>query len=362
MPMTTRTSRRTRTRRLALDMQLDSDVDMELEPEPASLPPSRRRAREEDRDQDQDDDEGSNVDIEAVAEGDDEDEPEEDEEDDEIQSDAYESVPPKAPRGGLKIRLKMPAALARYETPVVESEDSMDSLPTNTRLTTRQAVLASVMDSSHVSLSAPKQKKAPLNETELALRREETARKRRNLTEKKLEDEKVETINRLLKKQSRPRKKRNTAQRTDMDDIAPTPRSASNNSNSVYKPSTAKPKKSSAPTPDEGDEDEGDDEDGMDDVDAEEGVDGEMQEREQEQEREVEREVEIPTMYRWVSTSRIPVVEGTDPMSTEMKMQMTFSVPVAALPQTPSGTDDVGSRFAIASSETGRKGRVALGV
>lgn len=30
-----------------------------------------------------------------------------------------------------------------------------------------------------------------LNETELALRREETARKRKNLTEKKLEDEKV---------------------------------------------------------------------------------------------------------------------------------------------------------------------------
>jgi len=34
-------------------------------------------------------------------------------------------------------------------------------------------------------------KKQPLNETELALRREETARKRKNLSEKKLEDEKV---------------------------------------------------------------------------------------------------------------------------------------------------------------------------
>lgn len=85
-------------------------------------------------------------------------------------------------------------------------------------MTTRQAVLASVVDSSHVSLGkesvvlrcgflihglaiqddeAPPQslnnkgKKKQLNETELALRREETARKRRNLTEKKLEDEKV---------------------------------------------------------------------------------------------------------------------------------------------------------------------------
>ena len=34
-------------------------------------------------------------------------------------------------------------------------------------------------------------KKATLTESELALRREESARKRRNLTEKKLEDEKV---------------------------------------------------------------------------------------------------------------------------------------------------------------------------
>jgi len=34
-------------------------------------------------------------------------------------------------------------------------------------------------------------KKQPLNESELALRREETARKRKNLSEKRLEDEKV---------------------------------------------------------------------------------------------------------------------------------------------------------------------------
>jgi hypothetical protein len=38
---------------------------------------------------------------------------------------------------------------------------------------------------------ASKSKKQPLNETELALRREEIARKRKNLSEKKLEDEKV---------------------------------------------------------------------------------------------------------------------------------------------------------------------------
>ncbi|KAJ3768635.1 PAPA-1-like conserved region-domain-containing protein [Lentinula raphanica] len=75
-------------------------------------------------------------------------------------------------------------------------------------MTTRQAVLASVMDSSHIALGNTSKKKKVLNETELALRREENARKRKNLSEKRLEDEKLETINRLLKKQTRPRAKR----------------------------------------------------------------------------------------------------------------------------------------------------------
>ena len=109
-------------------------------------------------------------------------------------------------------------------SPSVASDDALqsaaesDSRSTGTPstsvkpMTTRQAVLASVVDSSHVSLSDSyflplhpisilnnlqcvdensKSKKQPLNETELALRREEIARKRKNLSEKKLEDEKV---------------------------------------------------------------------------------------------------------------------------------------------------------------------------
>ncbi|KAG6815743.1 hypothetical protein H0H87_011710 [Tephrocybe sp. NHM501043] len=332
MPMLTRRNRRARAR--VADMQLDSDVDMEPEPE---LQPARRTGRREVVIEDQDDGEGSNVDIEAVAEGDEDDGPEEEEEDeedeedeeededDEIQSDADE--PPKVSGSRLKIRLKMPAqALSRYETPLVESEDSMDSMPTNTRLTTRQAVLASVMDSSHVSLGSGRQKKAPLNETELALRREETARKRRNMTEKKLEDEKAETINRLLKKQSRPRKKRGTAQRTDMDDVVLDTRS---NSNSVYNPSNTpttkpkKPRKAAAAAGDEdGEEEDGDDEEGLDDA-------GDDAEDETPPERERE-PTKVPTMYRWVSTSRIPgAAEGKEDVAT---MQITFSVPVSAIP------------------------------
>ncbi|KAF5392069.1 hypothetical protein D9757_003335 [Collybiopsis confluens] len=111
----------------------------------------------------------------------------------------------------------------------MDGTGTMDSTPAPTshpaskakakpRLTTRQAVLASVLDPSHVALDSDlaaqsiqgnaSKKKKVLNETELALRREENARKRKNLSEKRLEDEKLETINRLLKKQTKPRAKR----------------------------------------------------------------------------------------------------------------------------------------------------------
>lgn len=96
----------------------------------------------------------------------------------------------------------------------IESEDEDDDdevVGGSTRpMTSRQAVLASVVDSSHVSLcpslvfftdphtrkltsttAESSRKKKQLTESEIALRREETARKRKNLTEKKLEDEKV---------------------------------------------------------------------------------------------------------------------------------------------------------------------------
>lgn len=129
------------------------------------------------------------------------------------------------------------------------------------------------------------------------MKREETARKRKNLTEKKLEDEKVtstdayrtpsisnlvfkaETINRLLKKQSRSKTKRNVAPPVD--------------------------------TPQEGD--------------AEDAV-------------ETPPVQLIPTMYRWISTSRPrPLIEEVDDMKVENEsertMSLSFSVPFVALPQ-----------------------------
>ncbi|KAF9459776.1 hypothetical protein BDZ94DRAFT_1267341 [Collybia nuda] len=318
MPVTTRTRRLTRKSRI--DLQIDSDVEMD-EPEPQPTP---------------EEEEGANVDVEAVgeAEGDDEendveeedeDEPEEeeDEEEDQIESDADDAQPASnlsPSRSRLKIKLKMPA---QRETPVIESEDSdSESLPsTSTRpMTTRQAVLASVLDSTHVSLGGSRQKKKPLNESELALRREETARKRKNLSEKKLEDEKAETINRLLKKQSRPRNKRNTAQRTnDMDDV-PLPLSlagtrTNSNSNSTHNSVGRKRGKKIVRAVDNEEQDDGDDDEAMECVDEE---DGEA----------LEPEVRTPTMYRWVSS--VKMKEGGEPT-----MAITFSVPVSAMPPQP---------------------------
>ena len=161
-----------------------------------------------------------------------------------------------------------------------------------------ELILVILNSNALVDQPASGRKKKPLTDLEIALKREETARKRKNLTEKKLEDEKViphrrilvlrafltyftkaETINRLLKKQSRSKTKRNAAPPAD--------------------------------TPQEGD--------------AEDLV-------------ETPPIQVIPTMYRWISTSRSrPLIEEVDDMKVdneaERTMSLSFSVPFIALPQ-----------------------------
>lgn len=219
----------------------------------------------------------------------------EDEEEEPEQEDAPESEevspppsPPKQPR--LKIKLKLPSVPSTEDTGSrgrsgdidIESEDEDDegeAVGSTRPMTSRQAVLASVVGSSHVSLSTGEssRKKKQLTESELALRREETARKRRNLTEKKLEDEKAETINRLLKKQSKSKAKRSAL-------------------------STAE-------------------------ASASEG------EREVEQE---EKEVVVPTTWRWVSSTRPLADPSTMPQEdvAQGKMRLTLGVPISALSST----------------------------
>ncbi|KAH7882854.1 hypothetical protein F5I97DRAFT_140843 [Phlebopus sp. FC_14] len=259
---------------------------------------------------------GSDVDERDTKPGeepDDKDVEQEEEEEENAEEDAVESEelspppspPPNKPR--LKIKLKLPQVLSPNEpasraasTPSgepsqppsrrgiskdieIESEDDEEDevAASSTRpMTSRQAVLASVVDSSHVSLSESSRKKKQLTESEIALRREETARKRKNLTEKKLEDEKMETINRLLKKQSKTKNKRNVLSTADER----TPMSAT--------PAVVQSARDGSEVP----------------------------------EAEVGEPVEdIPTMYRWVSTTRAPSTGDED------KMRLTFSVPVSLL-------------------------------
>ncbi|KAF8438897.1 hypothetical protein L210DRAFT_980080 [Boletus edulis BED1] len=131
-------------------------------------------------------------------------------------------------------------------------------------------------------------KKEQLTESEIALRREETARKRKNLTEKKLEDEKAETINRLLKKQSKSKNKRTVLSTADDR----TPVSAT--------PAVVQSTR-----------------------DGSEAHEGEMPES-----------IElIPTMYRWISTTK-PLPGDAEPGSRDEtlgRMELTFSVPVLVL-------------------------------
>ncbi|KAJ7114618.1 PAPA-1-like conserved region-domain-containing protein [Mycena crocata] len=121
-------------------------------------------------------------------------------------------------------------ARARNEDIESEDSDSDDSQfesygagpSTGRQLTARQAALVNAVDPSHVALGSTtgngSSRKAQYTPSEVALRKEENARKRKNMIEKKLEDEKAETIHRLLKKQSRPKNKRTQVQ-SDNEDI-----------------------------------------------------------------------------------------------------------------------------------------------
>ncbi|KAJ7616403.1 hypothetical protein FB45DRAFT_899121 [Roridomyces roridus] len=212
----------------------------------------------------------------------------------------------------------------------VESEDSDESeeeeMPQNVRLTKRQAALAKArkgIAGSETSVDEePEEEAAPpppakrrrgansqVDPSELALRKEESARKRRNVSERKLQNEKAETINRLLKKQSRPRNKRTTALSTAPPAEIPTP---------------------PIETPGSGDENAA--------VALEDTVDlADAQFLLIPQETDPE-----PIMYRWISTSRAPddadtVTDGDQPKV----MRVSFAVPPSVLPPPSNSESEV---------------------
>ncbi|KAJ6616340.1 hypothetical protein B0H10DRAFT_2219551 [Mycena sp. CBHHK59/15] len=300
----------------------DSDMQISHDDEPQTMKKSDPNSMDVDEEP-QSDDEQVEVDVlpdagsdseasEVVEEGEAEvEEPEEyelEDEDDEIQSRSPSAAETPA-KPSLKIKFKLGAAVTRGRrtratAPVqVESEESEQSeseeeMPQNVRLTKRQAALAKArkgIASSETSIdeeSNTSKKRTAIDPSELALRKEESARKRRNVTEKKLQNEKAETINRLLKKQSRPRNKRTMALSTSTPVEIPTPVPPSDGPGSV------------------GDA---------------------VEDKALEAEKEANA---TPTMYRWISTSRAPVTVQNSTENTS-RMSITFSVPASVAFETP---------------------------
>src|SRR5579871_2483727 len=62
--------------------------------------------------------------------------------------------------------------------------------------------LSNGLESLKIQLTIEPMRKKALTADEIALRRSETARRRKNQSEQRLEEEKIETINRLLKPQA----------------------------------------------------------------------------------------------------------------------------------------------------------------
>ncbi|KAL9081457.1 MAG: hypothetical protein Q9157_000015 [Trypethelium eluteriae] len=95
----------------------------------------------------------------------------------------------------------------------IDSDDETPSgsrggTPDLSKLTRRQRAAYEEMDGGLMALSNEAQKKKHLTAEEHAMRRAEMARRRKNLSEKRNEEEKMDTINRLLKKQAPKRRGR----------------------------------------------------------------------------------------------------------------------------------------------------------
>ncbi|PVI03239.1 hypothetical protein DM02DRAFT_612456 [Periconia macrospinosa] len=82
-----------------------------------------------------------------------------------------------------------------------DEDMSRDDTPDLSKMTRRQQAMVTEGTDELMSLSNEAQKKKHLTAEEHAMRRAEMARRRKNLSEKRNEEEKMDTINRLLKKQ-----------------------------------------------------------------------------------------------------------------------------------------------------------------
>lgn len=137
------------------------------------------------------DEDAEGEEIEVAGEEDEEDEDEDEEDDDDADVDADADV-----EGGGEVGSGGAAA------GVDGDEGSQEEYPDLTKMTKRQRARFEDEPQEYMKLSDEVQVKKHFTAEELSMRRQEMARRRRNLSEKRTEEVKMETINKLLKKQA----------------------------------------------------------------------------------------------------------------------------------------------------------------
>ncbi|ERS94962.1 hypothetical protein HMPREF1624_08674 [Sporothrix schenckii ATCC 58251] len=188
----------------------DDDDDEELS-ESESVPEGEINDSVEvagDEDAEGEDDDEGNVegetemvagDDEEDAEGDEDDEDENDEDDDDDDDDDQQD--------------------AEGESDGEDGDGSRDGTPDLTKMTRRQRARFEETPQEYMKLSDEVQVKKVFTAEELSMRRQEMARRRRNLSDKRNEEVKAETINKLLKRQA-PKTTKKNAQADDEEGAA----------------------------------------------------------------------------------------------------------------------------------------------
>ncbi|RUS35153.1 hypothetical protein BC938DRAFT_475135 [Jimgerdemannia flammicorona] len=201
---------------------LDSEPLSETEDEEDEIDIDENDVNETELMDDEDDmDDEIAVDREPLDEDEDEDE---DDDDEEAQEEEYFTNKKQATKSKTKVTPTAAKKRREAESPLEsEDESSATELPNTRPLTKRQRAKLNVelaedflelpMDKSNSGFenSAETGKKKHLTEEELALRRSEVSRRRKNQSLQRAEKDKTDTINRLLKKQA--------SKRTKKDDV-----------------------------------------------------------------------------------------------------------------------------------------------
>ncbi|KAK1986019.1 PAPA-1-like conserved region-domain-containing protein [Colletotrichum cereale] len=195
----------------------DADVDMDTPAAPTikiSLPkagkvtPRRPAAARVIEDDDDDEEELSeievsdpentmNMSIDVGGVGDDDDDEDEDEDEEDAEGDEEDA------EGEEEIEVADETAQPGAEGEELDSElGSREGTPDLTKMTRRQRARFEDEPQQYMKLSDEVQAKKVFTAEELSMRRLEMARRRRNLSDKRNEEVKMETINKLLKKQA----------------------------------------------------------------------------------------------------------------------------------------------------------------